>query len=145
MKKIISAIIILSASLWAISNEHCNIPLNPSGSCEQAGYICNLGFNVYGENSIMYFHLGADSSCSTLLTSDNLKTYKSKLDSSYSDYPKFFLIENEEKMGPLSLTLAGSLAMLAVNNAIPVDIIYQKVGDIEFGGIKLLSISLINH
>lgn len=145
MKKIISTIIILTVSLWAISNEHCNIPLHPSGSCEQVGYICNLGFNVYGENSIMYFHLGADSSCTTLLTSDSLKTYKSELDSNYSDYPKFFLIENENKMGPLSLTLAGSLAMLAVNNAIPVDIIYQKVGDIEFGGIKLLSISLINH
>ncbi len=150
MKKIILyTISILTATLWAVTNEYnCNTPntpnMNPDGSCQQFGYICNLGFNVYGENNIMYFQLGADSTCSTLLTS-SIKTYKHELDSSYSDYPKFFLIENENKMGPLSLTLAGSLAMMAASNNIPVDIIYKKVGEYDFGGIKLLSITLINH
>lgn len=145
MKKALSLIAFMITTLWAVTNEICNIPLNPDKSCEQTGYICNLGFNVNGENNIMHFMLGADSTCSTLLASDSIKTYKSELDSTYSEYPKFFLIENENKMGPLSLTLAGSLAMMAVNNNIPVDIIYKKVGEYDFGGIKLLSITLINH
>lgn len=147
MKKVILyAITIFVATIWA--SETCQgaeTTPNPPYSCEQTGYVCNLGINVNGENSIMYFHLGADSSCSILLTSNSLKTFKSELDSSYSVFTKFYLIENENKMGPLSLTLASSLAMLAVNNSIPVNVIYKKVGEYDFGGIKLLSISLVNH
>ncbi len=144
MRKALCLIAFMVTTLWAETNENCNIPLNPANSCVQIGYICNLGFNVYGENNIMHFQLGVDSTCSTLLKS-RIKTYKHKTDSTYSDYPKFFLIENQNKMGPLSLTLAGSLAMMAVNNNIPVEIIYKKVDDYDFGGIKLLSITLINH
>lgn len=143
MKKVILyAITILVAIIGA--EENCNVPGNPDGSCQQIGYVCNLGFNVNGEDNVMFFHLGADASCTNLLKSDSLQTFLTETDTTLSTAAKFFLVENEENIGPLSLTLAGSLAMLAVNNNTPVDIIYKKVKDIEFGGIKLLSIRLVH-
>ena len=144
MKRIILCIAtILVASLGAIANENCNIPQNPAGSCQQTGFVCNLGFNVVGEDNIMFFQLGTDATCTNLLES-SLPTHLTETDTTLSASAKYFLIENEENMGPLSLTLAGSLAMLAVNNNMPVEIIYKKVKDIEFGGIKLLSIKLVH-
>ena len=130
MKKVILyAITILVTIIGA--EENCNVPGNPDGSCQQIGYVCNLGFNVNGEDNVMFFHLGADASCTNLLKSDSLQTFLTETDTTLSAAAKFFLVENEENVGPLSLTLAGSLAMLAVNNNTPVDIIYKKVKDIE--------------
>lgn len=140
MKKVILyAITILVTIIGA--EENCNVPRNPDGSCQQIGYVCNLGFNVVEEDNIMFFHLGADSTCGNLLTSSlapksNIQTPDTTA--------WFFLRENKDNMTPLALTLAGSLAMLAVNNGIQVSIIYKKVGNIPFEGIKLLSIQLYN-
>jgi hypothetical protein len=103
-----------------------------------------LGFNVVGENSMMFFNLGADATCSFLLKSNTFLTKETRNSKTYTDFSSFSLIENEEKMGPLSLTLASSLAMLAINNNMPVDIIYKQVDSIYFNGIKLLSIKLLN-
>ena len=144
MKKLLSAVFILAISLWATTNESfCNTPStpnsNPDGSCTQHGFVCNLGFNVNGENNIMHFNLGADSTCTDLLTSS-----LAPKDSTQDSTAWIFLVENHEGMGPLSLTLAGSLAMIAVNNNQQVNIIYKKVDNIPFGGIKLLSIQLYN-
>ena len=156
MKKVIFTLLILGTMLWA-GEEKCNIPPPPPpdssftydvsllpGSCQQIGYVCNLGFNVVGENSMMFFNLGADTTCSILLKSEPFKTKKSLNSDSLSTFSNFTLIENQEKMGPLSLTLASSLAMLAINNNMPVDIIYKQVDSIYFNGIKLLSIKLLN-
>lgn len=143
MKKVILyAITILVTIIGA--EENCNVPGNPDGSCQQAGYVCNLGFNVMGENNMMFFNLGADASCTNLLKSEHFPTKASANSNIESAYSNFTLIENEENMGPLSLTLAGSLAMLAVNNNVPVDIIYKKVDSLYFNSIKLLSIHLLN-
>lgn len=143
MKKVILyAITILVTIIGA--EENCNVPGNPDGSCQQAGYVCNLGFNVMGENNMMFFNLGEDASCTNLLKSKKFKTRATPNSVAYTDYSNFTLIENQENMGPLSLTLASSLAMLAVNNNIPVDIIYKKVDSLYFNGIKLLSIHLLN-
>ena len=144
MKKLLSAIFILAVSLWATTHEsYCNTPStpnsNPEGSCVQNGYVCNLGFNIVGEDNIMHFNLGADSTCTDLLTSS-----LAPKDSTQDSTAWIFLWENRENMGPLSLTLAGSLAMHAFNNNQQVSIIYKKVGNVPFGGIKLLSIQLIN-
>jgi hypothetical protein len=141
-KAILYAITVLVAIIGA--EENCNVPGNPDGSCQQAGYVCNLGFNVMGENNMMFFNLGADASCTNLLKSEKFKTKATPNSVAYTAYSNLTLIENEENMGPLSLTLAGSLAMLAVNNNIPVDIIYKKVDSLYFNGIKLLSIHLLN-
>ena len=139
MKILLSAVFIFAISLWATTNENCNVPSNPDSSCVQNGYVCNLGFNVNGEDNIMHFDLGADSTCADLLTS-SLAPKGGTQDTTV----RVFLWENKENMGPLSLTLAGSLAMLAFNNNQQVSIIYKKVDDVPFGGIKLLSIQLIN-
>ncbi len=156
MKKVIFTLLILGTMLWA-GEEKCNIPPPPPpdssftydvsllpGSCQQIGYVCNLGFNVVGENSMMFFNLGADATCSFLLKSNTFLTKETRNSKTYTDFSSFSLIENEEKMGPLSLTLASSLAMLAINNNMPVDIIYKQVDSIYFNGIKLLSIKLLN-
>lgn len=142
MKKVIITLLFLGTMLWA--EEKCNVPGNPDGSCQQIGYVCNLGFNVMGENNMMFFNLGADASCTNLLKSEKFKTKATPSSIEYTAYSNFTLIENEENMGPLSLTLASSLAMLAVNNNIPVDIIYKKVDSLYFNGIKLQSIHLQN-
>ena len=139
MKILLSAVFIFAVSLWATTNENCNVPSNPDSSCVQNGYVCNLGFNVNGEDNIMHFDLGADSTCADLLTS-SLAPKGGTQDTTV----RIFLWENKENMGPLSLTLAGSLSMLAFNNNQQVSIIYKKVDDVPFGGIKLLSIQLIN-
>lgn len=146
MKKIILyAITILVATIWA--GENCqgveSFP-NPPYSCQQTGYVCNLGFDVNGEDNVMYFQLGTDAACTNLFKSDSLKTYLTESDTTTSSSTKFFLIENEENVGPLSLTLASSLAMLAINNSTPIEIIYKQVKKIEYGGIKLLSIKLVH-
>ena len=146
MKKVILyAITILAATIWA--GETCQgeeATPNPPYSCQQTGYVCNLGFDVNGEDNVMFFHLGLDTTCTNLFKSDSLQTFLTEIDTTQSSSTKFFLTENEEKTGPLSLTLAGSLAMLAVNNNMQVHIIYKKVKDDEYGGIKLLSINLIH-
>lgn len=146
MKKVILyAITILAATIWA--GENCQgeeATPNPPYSCSQTGYVCNLGFNVKEENNMMFFNLGADASCSNLLKSEKFKTRSAPNSVAYTDYSNFTLIENQENMGPLSLTLAGSLAMLASNNNIPVYIIYKQVDTLYFNGIKLLSIQLLN-
>lgn len=146
MKKIISQTIIILAvaAFEAIASENCSIPENPAGSCQLTGFVCNLGFNVKGENNMMFFNLGTDATCSNLLKSEQFTTIIAPNSYTPSSFSNFTLIENEENMGPLSLTLAGSLALLAVNNNIPVDIIYKQVGTLYFNGIKLLSINLHN-
>ena len=142
MKKVIITLLFLGTMLWA--EEKCNVPGNPDGSCQQIGYVCNLGFNVMGENNMMFFNLGTDASCSNLLKSNKFITKTIRNSNIEASYSNFTLIENEENMGPLSLTLAGSLAMLAVNNNIPVDIIYKQVDTLYFNGIKILSIHLLS-
>lgn len=146
MKKVILyAITILAATIWATETcQGAETTPNPPYSCELIGYVCNLGFNVVGENNMMFFNLAADAACTTLLKSEQFQTKKAHNNDSLSEFSNFTLIENEENMGPLSLTLAGSLAMLAVNNNIPVDIIYKQVDTLYFNGIKLLSIRLLN-
>ena len=140
---ILYAITILAATIWA--GETCQgaeATPNPPYSCQQTGYVCNLGFDVNGEDNVMFFHLGSDTTCTTLLTSR--LAYKKNITNGIDSTAWFFLIENQENKGPLSLTLAGSLSMLAVNNATPVEIIYKKNENIDeaFGRIKLLSIRL---
>ena len=142
MKKVICTLAILATTFFAKASENCNVPGNPDGSCQQIGYVCNLGFNVVGEDNIMFFHLGSDTTCTTLLTSR--LAYKRNINNGTDSTAWFFLRENQENMGPLSLTLAGSLAMLATNNATPVEIIYKKIENINeaFGRIKIQSIKL---
>ncbi|WP_405326812.1 hypothetical protein [Fibrobacter sp.] len=146
MKKVIlSAITIFVVAIGA--KENCQGPEtypNPPYSCQQTGYVCNLGFDVNGEDNVMYFHLGTDAACTNLFKSDSLQTFLTESDTTKSSSTKFFLVENQENVGPLSLTLAGSLAMLAINNNTPIEIIYKKVKRSEYGGIKLLSIKLVH-
>ena len=66
--------------------------------------------------------------------------------SSSSSDAKFFLIEDEYDAGPLSLTLAGSLAMSATLNGRAVSIVYKRVReDMDYGAIRLLSIFIYNQ
>ena len=146
MKKVILyAITVLVAIIGA--EESCQGPEtypNPPYSCQQTGYVCNLGFDVNGDDNVMYFQLGTDATCTNLLESKRIKTQLTESDTTKSKSTKFFLIENVENVGPLSLTLAGSLAMFAINNNTPIEIIYKQVKKSEYGGIKLLSIRLVH-
>ena len=149
MKKIICTVLVLATVLWAKSNEYACRSSDPAAAnsdvyCEQVGYVCNLGINVVGVDNMMYFNLGEDAACSVLLHSDRFPMKLTSSSTSYTSYSNFTLRENHQYMGPLSITLASSLAMLAVNNGIPVHIIYKKVGNLYFDGIKILAIDLAN-
>lgn len=154
MKKLIFTIVSLATSIFAATPEGefgCNLDGvsngNPSGSCSQIGYICNLGFGLNGDDNMMFFNLGADSTCSESVLGKSRFTKKRGYDDdSKNPYAKFFLTENEDHIGPLSMTLASSLAMLAVNNNYRVYIIYKENPNakVEFDGVKLLSIALVN-
>lgn len=77
------------------------------------------------------------------MLSSALKIYTYPGSATYSPYLKLFLIEDEFNASPLSLTLAGSLALSASNNKEPIFVIYKQDHDIEFGGIKLQSINKV--
>ena len=143
MKKTILFCIAFCASLVFSDEEVCYTgePGTPQGACWQHGYVCGLGFDVSNESDVMYFYLGADSSCNTLLASDSLKTYTYPGSSTYATELKLFLINDEYAASPLSLTLAGSLALSASNNKEMIFVVYKKVHDVQYGGIRLVSIS----
>jgi hypothetical protein len=144
MKKIILFIAAICVSS-AFSTDTCytqNDQGMPAGSCTQIGYVCGLGFHESNGKNVMFVNLGTDTTCSILMTS-KLKTYTYPGSATYSPYLKLFLIEDEFNASPLSLTLAGSLALSASNNKEPVYVIYKQDHDIEFGGIKLQSINKV--
>ena len=143
MKEKILIYVALCISAIFAEDERCfgkNEDGMKEGSCEQSVYVCNLGFDVSNGPNVMFFSLGSDPSCETLKTSD-LKTIAYPGSSSNSLWLKIFLIEDKYNADPLSLALAGSLALAASNNKERVDVIYEKVEPYEYGGIRLMSIS----
>ena len=88
----------------------------------------------------MFFSLGSDPSCETLKTS-SLRTLAYPGGSDTSLWLKIFLIEDDDNADPLSLSLAGSLALAASNNKECVNVIYKQNHEYEYGGIRLMSIS----
>ncbi|MBR1744522.1 MAG: hypothetical protein IJ734_00765 [Fibrobacter sp.] len=133
-----------SSSGQPLGAENCNTDgsLNeiPANSCQMNGYVCNPGFNVAEEKNVLFFNIGTDALCTTLVGSSLMPS------SSSSSHATFFLVEDEYDAGPLSLTLAGSLAMSASLNGRAVSVIYKQVrDDIEYGAIRLLSILLYNY
>jgi hypothetical protein len=68
------------------------------------------------------------------------------LDNSKIKVLRLSLIESEEyHTDALGMTLAGSLALSASNNKIPVSIIYHKVHSSEYGGVLLQSILQVGN
>lgn len=156
MKKIIALAIVLTALAFAEDNERCNNPnldtssyiaSIPDGSCSWENvFICNPGFNVGGEKSMLFFNISSDVSCSQQsLKKSRLVVYEDPSNITTEPlHTTFFLVEDEYEATPLSLTLAGSLAMSASLNGKKVRIIYKKVKDEAYGGIRILSIEMSN-
>ena len=142
MKKTILFCIAFCASL-VFSDEECYTgdPGTPQGACWQHGYVCGLGFDVSNESDVMYFYLGADSLCDSLPPSKNMPTNLFPGSTEPTTNLKIFLINDEHAASPLSLTLAGSLALSASNNKEMVFVVYKQVDSIQYGGIRLMSIS----
>lgn len=154
MKKIITLALVLTALAFAQDGEWCNIQGSPNtfftntipeGSCSWENvFICNQGFNVGGEKSMLFFNISSYATCDSLKKS-SLVVYNDSLGTQViPPYTTFFLVEDEYETTPLSLTLAGSLAMSASLNGKKVKIIYKKVKDQAYGGIRILSIELYN-
>ena len=145
MKKILFFIAATAALVSAA--ETCNVngsyPGIPEGACVQSGYVCNLAFDVNAERKVMAFHLGSDSTCQTLL---NTKFVTVNIDNTTTTLLRVFFIEGEEyHTDALGMTLAGSLALSASNNKVPVSVIYHQVGTSEYGGVLLQSISQVGN
>ena len=145
MKKILFFIAALAAFVSA--EEICNVNGShkgiPEGACVQSGYVCNLAFDVETEQKVMAFNLGSGSTCQTLL---NTKFVTVNIDSTTTTLLRVFFIESEEyHTDALGMTLAGSLALSASNNKIPVSIIYHKVHSSEYGGVLLQSILQVGN
>lgn len=146
MKKILFFIAALATFVSA--EETCNVNGSyqgiPEGSCIQSGYICNLAMDVNNEQKVMAFHLGVDQTCQTVLSTKFETTRVA--DNTTTTVLRLFLIESEEyHTDALGMTLAGSLALSASNNKTPVSVIYHKVGNSEYGGVLLQSISQIGN
>lgn len=147
MNKIIVLTLVMASFVFAddVHEHDCFVPGIPDSSCIMDGFVCNLGFGVAEEKSVLFFNIGKNASCDTLVKSDSLPTYlDSTAQSDESPQTKFFLIEDEYNAGPLSLTLAGSLAMSASLNGRKVSVIYRRVKLEEYGGIRLLSIQFLD-
>ncbi|SHM43177.1 hypothetical protein SAMN05720472_1343 [Fibrobacter sp. UWR3] len=150
MKKIMFLILALAVFAFTQNYERCNIPgipdslsisTIPDGSCSRENvFVCNVGFNVAGEKSMLYLNISLNAACTSLETS-RLAVYENPSNPTTSpSYTTFFLVEDEYEATPLSLTLAGSLAMSASLNGKRVRIIYKKVKDEAYGGIRLQTI-----
>lgn len=150
MNKIIVLLFILATCIFAQAqqpfNEQCNVHGIPPGSCVVQGFVCNAGFNVGGEKSMLFFKIGADAACtSTALFKSQISVYENPADSTSEPInTTIFLVEDEYETGPLSLTLAGSIAMSASLNERMVSVVYKKVKDEAYGGIRLLTIEFYN-
>ena len=148
MKK--TMVLILALAVFAVAQnfERCNISgipdslsisTIPEGSCSRENvFVCNVGFNVAGEKSMLYLNISLNAACNSLETS-RLVVYDAPSNTEPL-YTTFFLVEDEYEATPLSLTLAGSLAMSASLNGKKVRIIYKKVKDEASGGIRLQTI-----
>ena len=140
MRKLLFMLSLLAGTASSETSDfNCGNEGNPSESCYQAGYVCNIGFDVANAKDVLFFALGTDSTCSTLNTS-RFPTYD--VNNQPSPHAVFFLIEDEYNAGPLSLTLAGSIALSSAVNKAPVQILYTKVDTVQYGGLRLLSIRL---
>lgn len=149
MKKTIVLALVLTALAFAEVNERCNIPTQdtsayiasiPDSSCSWENvFICNVGFNVSGERSMLFFNISLYASCDSLKKS-RLPVYENSSNATEPFYTTFFLVEDEYEATPLSLTLAGSLAMSASLNGKKVRVIYKKVKNEAYGGIRLQTI-----
>ena len=62
-----------SSSGQPLGAENCNTDgsLNeiPANSCQMNGYVCNPGFNVAEEKNVLFFNIGTDALCTTLVGS----------------------------------------------------------------------------
>lgn len=141
MKKVISFALILVASIFAQGNqagELCDVAGFPQGSCIKQGFVCDIGFNVAGAKSMLYFKLGESAQCTQKFKSDQFATYTDTTDTStHTLYTTFFLIEDEYDATPVSVTLAGSLALAASLNGRKVSVVYKQVKLEDFGGVRL--------
>ena len=93
----------------------------------------------------MAFYLASDPACdpASLLTTQFTTTL---IDETQSNRLHIFLIEGEEyHTDALGITLAASLALSASNNKKLVSVIYHKVYNEEYGGIRLQGISQIGN
>lgn len=148
MKKLILLLLFFTflCPLW--SAEICNIKGSwkgiPDGSCTQTGFVCHLGFDVNGEQNVISFYLGSDSTCQSLLDS-RFETIQGT-DDSKTDVLRLSLIESEEfHTDVLSMVLASSIALSASNNKKLVSVIYHQVSKDEYGGIRLQSIGIVGN
>lgn len=141
MKKIISFALILAANISAQGNqnaEQCDVPGFPDGSCIKEGYVCDMGFNVAGTKGMLYFKLSENAQCTQKFKSDRFVTYTDTTDTSTTTlHTTFFLIEDEYDATPVSVTLAGSLALAASLNGRKVSVVYKQVKLEDFGGVRL--------
>ena len=119
----------------------CDQTGNLPGSCFQNGYVCNIGFDVNNAKDVLFFSLGVDSLCTTLNNS-NKATYLKN--GQLAPHAIFFMIEDEHNATPLSMTTAGALALSASVNRIPVEIMYNQVDSLQYGGLRLRSIRIKN-
>lgn len=141
MKKLISFALILAANIFAQGNqapELCNVAGFPQGSCIKQGFICDIGFNVAGAKSMLFFKLSEDTQCTQKFKSNEFATYTDTTDMSTTTlHTTFSLIEDEYEATPVSVTLAGSLALAASLNGRKVSVVYKQVRREDFGGVRL--------
>ena len=153
MKKMIFIVAFLCGIVCAEESCYTSTESGDPQICDMQGYVCKLGVDIGAQYNAMFFYLGTDSSCSNLFKSSKFTTtiMLNYIDengvehsvSKESPATKFFLVNDDNFAGPLSMTVAGSFALSAYNGSGRVHVIYRKVGDIEHGGVRILSISYI--
>ena len=89
MKKTMVLILALAVFAFTQNYERCNIPdipdslfisTIPDGSCSRENvFVCNVGFNVAGEKSMLYLNISLNAACTSLETS-RLAVYENPSD-----------------------------------------------------------------
>ena len=103
MKK--TMVLILALAVFAVAQnfERCNISgipdslsisTIPDGSCSRENvFVCNVGFNVAGEKSMLYLNISLNAACNSLETS-RLAVYENPPDTAIRpSYTTFFFFD----------------------------------------------------
>ena len=77
MNKIIVLALVMASSLFAenVYEHDCFVSGIPDSSCIMDGFVCNLGFGVAEEKSVLFFNIGKNASCDTLVKSDSISVF----------------------------------------------------------------------
>ena len=145
MRKLIIALIVISAICFAQSSEQCfpSVPEIPANSCFNEGYVCSLTTESSGG---VRFALGRNSVCDSMETT-NFFTYRRNSEGNLDTTKHYILMPflqegPEDNVGALAVAMNTAFLINASNEKFKVRVTYHRVGNVlDENSVRLLAVS----